>query len=70
LEDLIKGDLILNTNKHSNAESFCGIFLEYGKNAAYQREKRLSKILLDNKVVQIPTAFLTKNLKRNNDTTL
>jgi len=70
LEDLKKGDLVLNTNRHSNASSFCGIFLEYGLNAAYCQEKRLSKILLDNKVVQIPTAFLTKNLKRNDDTTL
>tara|TARA_B000000557_G_scaffold171757_1_gene139711 strand:- start:1086 stop:1298 length:213 start_codon:yes stop_codon:yes gene_type:complete len=70
LEDLEKGDLVLNTNKLSNSTSFCGIFLEYGLNAAYCQEKRLSKILLDNQVVQIPTAFLTKNLKRKNDTTL
>ncbi len=70
MEDLEKGDLVLNTNKLSNSTSFCGIFLEYGLNAAYCQEKRLSKILLDNQVVQIPTAFLTKNLKRKNDTTL
>lgn len=70
MEDLKKGDLVFNTNEYSNCSSKYGIFLEYGLNAAYCQEKRLSKILLDNKVVQIPTAFLTKNLKRNNDTTL
>ena len=67
MEYLNKGDLVLNTNKHSNCVSFCGIFLEYGVNST---KKKISKILLDDKVVQIPTAFLTKNLKRNNDTTL
>ena len=67
MERLDKGDLVLNTNEYSNAVSFCGIFLEYGVNST---KKKISKILLDDKVVQIPTAFLTKNLKRNNDTTL
>ena len=55
---LKSGDLVLNTNKHSNTNIKFAIFLNYGFNAAYQGEKSLSKILLGSKVVQIPTAFL------------
>lgn len=63
MEDLKKGDLVLNTNKHSNVKSKHAIFLNYGLNASYAKQKSLSKVLIDGMIVQIPTAFLTKSLE-------
>ena len=59
---LSKGDLVYNTNLYSNNINKFGIFLSYGENAAYQKEIKLSKILLGAEVVLIPTAFLTMKL--------
>lgn len=61
--DLIKGDLVINTNKYSNSNCIFGIFISYGKNSAYQENKTLSKVLLNTEIIQIPTSFLEKITK-------
>ena len=66
--EIKKGDLILNTNINAKSAMKFGIFLSYGKNAASQEEKRLSKVLIENQVVQIQTSFIKVIQKRKNDT--
>jgi len=63
MEDLKRGDLVLNTNRHSNVKSKHAIFLNYGLNASCAEQKTLSKVLIDGMIIQIPTAFLKKSLK-------
>ena len=43
------------------------LFLEYGQNTSYQQIKSLSKVLIGNKILQLPTSQI-KKVKSKNDT--
>lgn len=43
------------------------LFLEYGENTSCQQLKSLSKVLIENRILQFPTSQI-KKVKRENDT--
>jgi hypothetical protein len=43
------------------------LFLEYGQNTSCQQLKSLSKVLMENKILQLPTSQI-KKVKSENDT--
>ena len=61
--EIIKGELVLSESLISSKDFSYGIFITYGKNAAFQENKNLSKILLDSRIVQVPTTLLKKLTK-------
>ena len=55
---LKKGQLVLYNSKKPNMQNIFVIFVDYSTNAALQKEKTLSKVLLDNSLIQVPTSYL------------
>lgn len=55
---LNKGQLVLYTNKKPNMQNSFVIFVDYSVNAALQSEKTLSKVLLGDSLIQVPTSYL------------
>jgi hypothetical protein len=43
------------------------MFLEYGQNTSFQQLKSLSKVLIENRILQFPTSQI-KKIKSENDT--
>lgn len=70
MDELNKGDLIsLHSiyTKNLNIKSKYCMFLEYGQNTSCQKLKSLSKVLIENRIIQLPTSQIRKvNIK--NDT--
>lgn len=68
--ELNKGDLVrlhpMNTQMTGIESNYC-LFLEYGQNTSLQQLKSLSKILVENRILQLPTSQI-KKVKRKNDT--
>ena len=68
--ELNKGDLVrlhpMYTQMTGIKSNYC-LFLEYGQNTSFQQLKSLSKILVENRILQLPTSQIRK-VKRKNDT--
>ena len=62
MDKLNSGDLIINIfNENSSVDFEVGIFLDYGINVTSRKKtKSLSKILLDKKIIQLPTETIEK----------
>lgn len=68
--ELIKGDLVYLNSTYSgitNIKSKHCMFLEYGENTSFQQLKSLSKVLIENRILQFPTSQI-KKVKSENDT--
>lgn len=68
--ELKKGDLVSLHPRYTEISKikskFC-LFLEYGQNTSYQQLKSLSKVLIENRIIQLPTSQI-KKVKSKNDT--
>ena len=51
----------------TNIKSKYLLFLEYGQNTSCQQLKSLSKVLIENRILQLPTSQI-KKVKSENDT--
>ena len=62
MDKLKPGDLIINVfNENFSVDFEAGIFLDYGLNFTSRRKTMsLSKILLDKKIIQLPTETIEK----------
>jgi hypothetical protein len=70
LVELNKGDLVSLHPRYTEISKikskFC-LFLEYGQNTSFQQLKSLSKVLIENRIIQLPTSQI-KKVKSKNDT--
>jgi len=76
LVKLNKGDLVRLHPRYTKilkirglskiTSEFC-LFLEYGQNTSCQQLKSLSKVLIENRIIQLPTNQINK-VKIENDT--
>ena len=68
---LNKGDLVylhpIHSAKIANIKSKYCLFLEYGQNTSCQQLTSLSKVLIENRILQLPTSQI-KKVKSKNDT--